>query len=125
MSGARVLGKGDQDENMDDDGRPPGISPAGSLSWAEKVQGCSGGGIPVPERLLEDGFVNERMNLEFPDGAGSVGSNEWALPAMHDCEGVGSAYPNCVDESETQRIVETDRRHRGFGLTAAVFHDSF
>lgn len=68
MSGARVSGRGDQDESMEDDGRPPGSSPGGSPSWAEKVQGSGGGGIPVPERLMEDEFVSSRMSLEFPDG---------------------------------------------------------
>ncbi|KAG7565101.1 hypothetical protein ISN44_As10g018210 [Arabidopsis suecica] len=69
MSETRVLANGDQDACMDEVGRPPGDTPVSSPSWVEKVQGSGGGGLPVPERVLDDAFVAARMSLEFPDGA--------------------------------------------------------
>lgn len=48
--------------------RPPGDPPDGSASWVQKVTGSSVGGILVPETVLNDRFVTERMNVEFPNG---------------------------------------------------------
>lgn len=66
--GARVTDTREQDESMEEDGRPPGLSSDGSRLWVEKVQGCNGGGIPIPEMVVEEGFVMSRMSLEFPSG---------------------------------------------------------
>lgn len=63
-----VLDSKDQDDNMEDDGRPLGVSPEGSRLWVEKVQGCNGGGILITEMVLDEGFVMSRMSLEFPSG---------------------------------------------------------
>lgn len=63
----RVLSAGDQDATMEDigdKGRPP--DPSGS--WVGKVKGSSVGGRLIPEEVLDDGFVTERLCLEFPDG---------------------------------------------------------
>ncbi|CAL9226355.1 unnamed protein product [Arabidopsis halleri] len=66
--GARVTDTREQDESMEEDGRSPGLSSDGSRLWVEKVQGCNGGGIPIPEMVVEEGFVMSRMSLEFPSG---------------------------------------------------------
>ncbi|CAL9240148.1 unnamed protein product, partial [Arabidopsis halleri] len=63
-----VVGSENQDESMDEDGRPPEMNQTGSRLWVEKVQGSNGGGVPVPEKVLDDDFVMSRMSLEFPDG---------------------------------------------------------
>lgn len=47
---SRVLSV-NQDATMMDVGekdRPPGKPPDGSMSWAAKVAGCNGGGLPNP-----------------------------------------------------------------------------
>ncbi|KAG7585751.1 Pentatricopeptide repeat [Arabidopsis thaliana x Arabidopsis arenosa] len=62
---------GDQDATMTDIGekvRPPGEPPDMSASWVKKVTGSMSGGRPVPELLLNDEFVSERVTLEFPNG---------------------------------------------------------
>lgn len=72
MSGdSRVLGSEGQDATMIDvggSGRPPGDPPDEPGSWVKKVVGTSGGGMPVPERVLDDEFVSSRMRVEFPNG---------------------------------------------------------
>ncbi|CAL9248161.1 unnamed protein product, partial [Arabidopsis halleri] len=64
----RVLGVDDPDANMEDVGRPPGDGVVDTSTWVEKVQGSIGGGLPVPERVLDDEFVASRMAVEYPDG---------------------------------------------------------
>lgn len=64
----RVSEGGDQDASMEDVGRPPGVTIVASTSFAEKVKDSNGGGLPVPERELDDEFVASRMAVEFPDG---------------------------------------------------------
>ena len=77
MSGARanievrVLGSEDQDATMTEVGervRPPGEPPDAGASYASKVVGMNGGGMPIPESLLDDAFVTERLHVEFPNG---------------------------------------------------------
>ncbi|KAG7547784.1 Ribonuclease H domain [Arabidopsis suecica] len=53
--------------DVGDGGRPPGDPPDVSGSWVAKVSGNVGGRL-LPERIMDDGFVMERMQLEFPDG---------------------------------------------------------
>lgn len=48
--------------------RPPGDPPDASVMWVKKVTGSGVGGRPVPEMVLDDDFVSERVNLEFPNG---------------------------------------------------------
>lgn len=64
---SRVLGTGDQDANMMDVGEK-GRPRDNPRTWATKVTGTNGGGRPVPEKLLEDEFVNARLRVEFPNG---------------------------------------------------------
>lgn len=62
---------GEHDETMMDVGekvRPPGDPPDSSGLWAAKVKGSSGGGMAIPESVLNDEFVRERVSLEFPNG---------------------------------------------------------
>ncbi|KAG7579838.1 Ribonuclease H domain [Arabidopsis thaliana x Arabidopsis arenosa] len=62
---------GGEDTNMVDTGergRPPGDPPDRSGSWVQKVVGSNAGGMPVPEEVLNDDFVSERLHLEFPNG---------------------------------------------------------
>ena len=49
-------------------GRPPGDPPDTGTSWVAKVTGTSEGGMPVPESLIDDAFVSERLKVEFPNG---------------------------------------------------------
>ncbi|XP_010513494.2 PREDICTED: uncharacterized protein LOC104789504 [Camelina sativa] len=53
---------------VDIGGRPPGDPPDTSQTWAQKVVGCSSEGLPIPEEVLADDFVSERVVLEFPNG---------------------------------------------------------
>ena len=67
----RVQKSGDQDATMMDVGeraRPPGDPPDIGLSWVAKVAGTSEGGMSVPESLIDDAFVSERLRVEFPNG---------------------------------------------------------
>ena len=48
--------------------RPPGDPPDAAASYASKVVGTNGGGMPVPESLIDDAFVSERLRVEFPNG---------------------------------------------------------
>lgn len=48
--------------------RPPGDPPDGAVSWAQKVTGSNAGGMLSPEMVLDEAFVEERVNLAFPDG---------------------------------------------------------
>ena len=78
MNDSRVLRGGErgldlegQDATMMDVGeraRPPGEPPDVGDSYASKVAGTNGGGMPVPESLIDDLFVTERLRVEFPDG---------------------------------------------------------
>lgn len=71
MGDSRVLEVSGQDAMMTDigeRGRPPGDPPDGTGSWATKVRGTNAGGMPTPESLLDDAFVTERLNVEFPEG---------------------------------------------------------
>lgn len=67
----RVLSDGQQDEMMMDVGlreKPRGDPPDSSKVWVEKVVGGSNGGRLLPGRALDDDFVRDRLQLEFPDG---------------------------------------------------------
>lgn len=71
MGDSRVLATSVQDATMTDLGekdKPPGDPPDGSISWVQKVTGCKGGGLPVPEEVLDDEFVSEKLCLDFPNG---------------------------------------------------------
>ncbi|KAL1214867.1 hypothetical protein V5N11_022311 [Cardamine amara subsp. amara] len=48
--------------------QPPGDPPDERMSWAQRVTGLSAGGRMVPESVLNDEFVAERVHLEFPNG---------------------------------------------------------
>lgn len=48
--------------------RPPGDPPHPQVSWATRVKGTNAGGIPIPETLLDDAFVLERLSVAFPEG---------------------------------------------------------
>ncbi|XP_022569820.1 uncharacterized protein LOC111212545 [Brassica napus] len=67
----RVLGEEVQDATMEDIGgkeRPPGDPPDVPGSRVRKVVGCSEGGMPVPEEVVAEEFVESRLTLEFPNG---------------------------------------------------------
>ncbi|XP_013623906.1 PREDICTED: uncharacterized protein LOC106329829 [Brassica oleracea var. oleracea] len=67
----RVLEAGDRDATMMDVGeraRPPGDPPDAVTSWAARIAGTNGGGMPDPESLIDDSFVSERLRVEFPNG---------------------------------------------------------
>jgi len=57
-----------RDEEIEEDGQPPGLQRVDIKSFVETVRGSGGGGVPVPESVLDDDFVRSRMRLEFPDG---------------------------------------------------------
>ncbi|CAF1916733.1 unnamed protein product [Brassica napus] len=93
----RVLGTEDLDATMMDvgeRGRPPGDPPDKLTSWVAKVVETAEGGMPVPEVLIADSFVSERVRVEFPngeDGERSItienevfGSGEWNVEAVYD-----------------------------------------
>lgn len=68
---SRVLCVNDRDALMEDVGErgwPPG-EPSDALgSWAAKVKGSVTGRMQIPEEILEDDFVSERLLLEFLNG---------------------------------------------------------
>ena len=80
---------GDRDATMMDVGeraRPPGDPPDAAASYASKVVGTNGGGMPVPESLIDDVFVSERLQVEFPngeDGEPSITIEPEVLEAMN------------------------------------------
>ncbi|KAG2248243.1 hypothetical protein Bca52824_087871 [Brassica carinata] len=80
---------GDRDATMMDVGeraRPPGDPPDAAASYASKVVGTNGGGMPVPESLIDDAFVSERLRVEFPngeDGEPSITIEPEVLEAMN------------------------------------------
>ncbi|XP_019094473.1 PREDICTED: uncharacterized protein LOC109129898 [Camelina sativa] len=80
---------GDENESIEDDGRPPGGGPDGSLLWVDKVRESGRGGILVPEKALADDFVKSRMSVEFPSG-------------------LRSEYHDCSTESTAEGVVEAD-----------------
>lgn len=55
--GPRVLEADGRDANMEDVGRPSGITTGRPVAWAEKVQNSNGGGSRIPESVIEDEFV--------------------------------------------------------------------
>ena len=62
---------GDRDATMMDvrkRARPPEDPPDAAALYASKVVGTNGGGMPVPESLIDDAFVSERLRVEFPNG---------------------------------------------------------
>lgn len=85
----RVLGKEVQDENMEEigeQGRPPGDPPDAPGSWVKKVVGCNEGGMPVPEEIVDESFVESNLKLEFPngeDGEPVITIGEEVLTAMN------------------------------------------
>ncbi|XP_018448551.2 uncharacterized protein LOC108820063 [Raphanus sativus] len=97
MNGGRVLASGenrvltsdDQDATMMDLGegaRPLGEPPDVRASYASKVASTNGGGMPIPENLLDDTFVSERLRVEFPngeDGEPSITIEAEVLEAMN------------------------------------------
>ncbi|KAL0688861.1 hypothetical protein Bca4012_088538 [Brassica carinata] len=80
---------GDRDATMMDVGeraRPPGDPPDAAASYASKVVGTNGGGMPVLESLIDDVFVSERLRVEFPngeDGEPSITIEPEVLEAMN------------------------------------------
>lgn len=67
----RVFALCGQDATMTDISerdQPPGDPADRGDSWVRKVKGGNAGGMPSPERVLDDKFVAERMHLTFPDG---------------------------------------------------------
>ena len=85
----RVSESGDRDATMMDVGeraRPPGDPPDCVPSYASKVEGMSEGGMPVPEKLIDDDFITERLRVEFPngeDGEPSITIETEVLEAMN------------------------------------------
>lgn len=86
---SRVLGEGRQDATMEDvrdKGRPSGEPPDGAGSWVEKVIGSKEGGMPVPEEVVNEEFVESRLSLTFPngeDGEPVITIGEEVLTAMN------------------------------------------
>ncbi|KAG2307473.1 hypothetical protein Bca52824_027221 [Brassica carinata] len=94
MSGDRngetkVLNLEDQDATMMDVGeraRPPGEPSDKVTTWASKAAGTMEGGMPIPEVLIDDGFVSRRLRVEFPngeDGEPSITIENEVLEAMN------------------------------------------
>lgn len=54
--------------DISEQGRPPGDPPDASGSWVQKVVGGSIGGRLIPQLVVDEGFVAERVHLAFPDG---------------------------------------------------------
>ena len=85
----RVLNVEDQDTTMMDVGerlRPPGEPPDKTITWASKAASTLEGGMPVPEALIDDGFVARRLRVEFPngeDGEPSITIENEVLEAMN------------------------------------------
>ncbi|XP_048616271.1 uncharacterized protein LOC106392972 [Brassica napus] len=85
----RVSSTADLDETMMDvgeRGRPPGDPPDKLTSWVAKVVETAEGGMPVPEVLIADSFVSERVRVEFPngeDGEPSITIENEVLEAMN------------------------------------------
>ncbi|KAG2293901.1 hypothetical protein Bca52824_040570 [Brassica carinata] len=66
--------------------RPPGDPPDAAASYASKVAGTNGGGMPVPESLIDNVFVSERLRVEFSngeDGEPSITIEPEVLEAMN------------------------------------------
>ncbi|XP_048633624.1 uncharacterized protein LOC125607999 [Brassica napus] len=66
--------------------RPPGDPPDVPGSWVRKVVGSSEGGMPVPEEVVDERFVESRLSLEFPngeDGEPVITIGEEVLTAMN------------------------------------------
>ncbi|KAG2242662.1 hypothetical protein Bca52824_095500 [Brassica carinata] len=66
--------------------RPPGDPLDVAASYASKVAGTNGGGMPVPKSLIDDAFVSERLRVEFPngeDGEPSITIEPEVLEAMN------------------------------------------
>ncbi|EOA18505.1 hypothetical protein CARUB_v10007057mg, partial [Capsella rubella] len=55
-------------EEVGEKSRPPGDPPDAPGSWAQKVKGSHGGGMRMPEEVLDAAFVKSRVRLEFPNG---------------------------------------------------------
>ena len=85
----RTLSEGGQDATMEDIGgkeRPPGDPPDVPGSWVRKVVGSSEGGMPVPEEVVDERFVESKLSLEFPngeDGEPVITIGEEVLTAMN------------------------------------------
>lgn len=65
--------------------RPPADPPDRRKSWVNMVTGSNNDGIPIPEEVVDDKFVTDRLCLEFPygeDGEPVIISNE-VLEAMN------------------------------------------
>ncbi|KAL9293888.1 putative transcription factor interactor and regulator CCHC(Zn) family [Arabidopsis thaliana] len=71
MGDSRVSSAGVRDATMVDIGvksRPPGAPPDDPGVWVQKVKGTSVGGVPIPEEVISEEFVAERLRVEFPNG---------------------------------------------------------
>ncbi|KAG2306717.1 hypothetical protein Bca52824_026465 [Brassica carinata] len=55
-------------EDVGEKGRPPGDPPDAPGSWVRKFLGCNEGGMPIPEEVVDEEFVEARLKLEFPNG---------------------------------------------------------
>lgn len=79
----------DHDASMTDVGERtnrPGEPLDKGISWASKAASTVGGGMPVPEVLIEDSFVSNRLHVEFPngeDGEPSITIENEVLEAMN------------------------------------------
>lgn len=93
---ARVLSSEEQDSTMTDVGeksRPLGDPPEVQGSWASKVKGKCGGGMPIPEEVIDETFVSERVCLEFPDGEDGEPVITIAREVLDDMNGL---WKNCM-----------------------------
>ncbi|KAL9831280.1 putative transcription factor interactor and regulator CCHC(Zn) family [Arabidopsis thaliana] len=71
MGDSRVSSAGERYATMVDIGvksRPPGAPPDDPGVWVQKVKGTSVGGVPIPEEVISEEFVAERLRVEFPNG---------------------------------------------------------
>ncbi|KAL8170201.1 hypothetical protein V2J09_022005 [Rumex salicifolius] len=108
----------DGDEAMvdcDGDNRPPGHPPDKGGSWADKVAGDGRGGMPTPEMVLDDGFVQNRLKVTFPDGADGELDVEIGQEVL---EAMTGLWKNCIYIKVLSRsvpLLKTQRTLEAYG----------
>ncbi|KFK32406.1 hypothetical protein AALP_AA6G237500 [Arabis alpina] len=85
-------------------GWPPLDPPDDRVSWAKKVSGMSAVGRLTSEMVLAEGFVAEKLSVEFPngvDGEPEITIGDEVL-AVHNCEGLGKEHSGGSIEHEAE-----------------------
>ncbi|KAL8139887.1 hypothetical protein V2J09_005908 [Rumex salicifolius] len=79
---------------------PPGDPPDRTAAWADKVADGGLGGMPIPEKVLNDDFVAARIEVRFPKG---VDGEPEIVIGQEILEAMAGLWKNCMKLRELWR----------------------